>query len=79
MFRAVARRTTLSFGRYAQGSVMTNAGVLGLLMILAAIDGTTYAVSDVKLTFEAGEDGYFRASAAVSRSTGRSCRSSSPA
>lgn len=26
----------------------------------AAIDGTTYAVSDVKLTFEAGEGGYFR-------------------
>ena len=61
---------------------MTNAGALGLLVIVAAagvacggaaageetaggrataaIDGTTYAVSDVKLTFEAGEDGYFR-------------------
>jgi hypothetical protein len=26
----------------------------------AAIDGTTFAVSDVKLTFEPGEDGYFR-------------------
>lgn len=26
----------------------------------AAIDGTTFAVSDVKLTFQAGEDGYFR-------------------
>jgi hypothetical protein len=26
----------------------------------AAIDGTVFAVSDVKLTFEAGEDGYFR-------------------
>ena len=26
----------------------------------AAIDGTTFAVSDVKLSFEAGEDGYFR-------------------
>jgi hypothetical protein len=26
----------------------------------AAIDGTTYEVSDVKLTFQAGEDGYFR-------------------
>jgi len=61
---------------------MTNAGALGLLVIVAAagvacggaaagdetasgrataaIDGATYAVSDVKLTFEAGEDGYFR-------------------
>ena len=26
----------------------------------AMIDGTTFAVSDVKVTFEAGEDGYFR-------------------
>jgi hypothetical protein len=26
----------------------------------AAIDGTTYAVSDVKLTLQAGEDGFFR-------------------
>lgn len=26
----------------------------------AAIDGTTYAVSDVKLSFQPGEDGYFR-------------------
>src|SRR5688572_25197519 len=26
----------------------------------AVIDGTTYAVSDAKLTFQAGEDGYFR-------------------
>jgi hypothetical protein len=26
----------------------------------AAIDGTTYAVSDVKLTFEPGDGGYFR-------------------
>ena len=26
----------------------------------AAISGTTFAVSDVKLTFQAGEDGYFR-------------------
>ena len=47
---------TTAAGCGAGGSATETAGGRAT----AAIDGTTFAVSDVKLSFQAGEDGYFR-------------------